>query len=239
MNSHPSAPLPLLALPGLLLDERMWRQQAAALAPGHSLTSFALTPQASIGELAEMALARAPAGRFALAGLSMGGYVALEIVRRAPERVAALALLDTSARPDTEEQTELRRSAIAASRSDFEGVVRALFPRLLHPAHTGFAALTGLLMDMALRIGREAYVRQQEAIIGRIDSRPTLARIACPTLVLCGREDAILPLEVSEEMHAGIAGSRLVVVERCGHMSTMEQPEAVTAALQEWLAPGG
>ena len=119
------------------------------------------------------------------------------------------------------------------------GILILVMPRLLHPAHTGFAALTGLLMDMALRIGREAYVRQQEAIIGRIDSRPTLARIACPTLVLCGREDAILPLEVSEEMHAGIAGSRLVVVERCGHMSTMEQPEAVTAALQEWLAPGG
>ena len=107
------------------------------------------------------------------------------------------------------------------------------------PRHTGLAALTGLLMDMALRLGREAYVRQQEAIIGRIDSRPTLARIACPTLVLCGREDAILPLELSEEMHAGIAGSRLVVVERCGHMSAMEQPEAVTAALQEWLDPAG
>ena len=94
------------------------------LAP-RPLTSFALTPQASIGELAGVVLARAPAGRFALAGLSMGGYVALEVVRRAPERVAALALLDTSARPDTPEQTALRRSAIAASASDFEGVVRA------------------------------------------------------------------------------------------------------------------
>jgi pimeloyl-ACP methyl ester carboxylesterase len=239
MNSAPSSALPLLALPGLLLDERMWRSQAAALAPAQRLVSFPLTPAASIGELAEAALARAPAGRFALAGLSMGGYVALEIVRRAPERVAALALLDTSARPDTPEQTALRRSAIAASASDFEGVVRALFPRLLHPAHAGLAALTGLLMDMALRIGRDGYVRQQEAIVGRVDSRPTLARIDCPTLVLCGREDAILPLEVSEEMHAGIPGSRLVVVERCGHLSAMEQPEAVSAALQEWLDDAG
>ena len=233
----PSLPsLPLLALPGLLLDERMWRQQAAALAPAHPLTSFAMTPQPTIGELAEMALARAPAGRFALAGLSMGGYVAFEIVRRAPERVAALALLDTSARPDSPEQTALRRSGIAASASDFEGVVRGLFPRLLHPAHVGDASLTGLLMEMALSIGREGYVRQQEAIIGRIDSRPTLARIACPTLVLCGREDAILPLELSEEIHAGIPGSRMVVVEKSGHMSAMEQPEAVNAALREWLA---
>jgi pimeloyl-ACP methyl ester carboxylesterase len=236
MNSRTAPPLPLLALPGLLLDERMWRAQAAALATAQPLISFALTPQATIGELAEMALARAPARRFALAGLSMGGYVALEIVRRAPERVAALALLDTSARPDTPEQTALRRSAIAASADDFEGVVRGLFPRLLHPAHVGDATLTGLLMDMALGIGRDGYVRQQEAIIGRVDSRPTLARIACPTLVLCGREDAILPLEMSEEMHAGIAGSRLVVVEKSGHMSAMEQPEAVNAALREWLA---
>ena len=236
MNSRALPPLPLLALPGLLLDERMWRAQAAALAPAHPLVSFALTPQASIGGLAEMALARAPAGRFALAGLSMGGYVALEIVRRAPERVAALALLDTSARPDTPEQTALRRSAIAASATDFEAVVRSLFPRLLHPDHADDAALTGPLLEMALGVGREGYVRQQEAIIGRIDSRPTLARIACPTLVVCGREDAILPLELSEELHAGIPGSRLVVVERCGHMSAMERPEAVNAALREWLA---
>ena len=236
MNSHPSSPLPLLALPGLLLDERMWRQQAAALAPGHSLTSFALTPHATIGELAEAALARAPAGRFALAGLSMGGYVALEIVRRAPERVAALALLDTSARPDTAEQTQARRAAITASASDFEGVVRALLPRLGHPSRVGDPALEATLLAMAREIGRAGFVRQQEAIIGRIDSRPSLARIACPTLVLCGREDAILPLEVSEEMHAGIAGSRLVVVATCGHLSAMEQPDAVNAALREWLA---
>lgn len=239
MNSRTLPTLPLLALPGLLLDERMWRAQVDALAPAHPLTSFPLVPHATIGELAEMALARAPAGRFALAGLSMGGYVALEIMRRAPERVAALALLDTSARPDTPEQTALRRSAMAASASDFEGVVRSLFPRLLHPDRVDDPALTGPLLQMALGLGREAYVRQQEAIIGRIDSRPTLARIACPTLVVCGREDAILPLEVSEEMHAGIRGSRLVVVERCGHMSAMERPDEVNAALREWLAAAG
>jgi pimeloyl-ACP methyl ester carboxylesterase len=153
--------------------------------------------------------------------------------------VAALALLDTSARPDTAEQTELRRSAIAASAGDFEGVVRSLFPRLLHPDHVDDPALTGPLLQMALGLGREAYVRQQEAIIGRIDSGPTLARIACPTLVVCGREDAILPLEMSEEIHSGIRGSRLVVVERCGHMSAMERPDEVNAAMREWLAAAG
>ena len=228
--------LPLLALPGLLLDERLWQHQAAALAPRHPVTSFALTPEATIAGLAAAALARAPARRFALAGLSMGGYVALEIVRQAPERVAALALLDTSARPDSAEQTRARRNGIADSARDFEGVVRALFPRLLHPSRIGDPAFEEPLLAMARRLGREGYVRQQEAIIGRVDSRPTLARIACPTLVLCGREDVLLPLEVSEEMHAGIAGSKLVVVETCGHLSSMEQPEAVTAALGAWLA---
>lgn len=227
--------LPLLALPGLLLDERMWRRQAEALAPAHPVTSFALTPHATIGALAEMALSRAPAGRFALAGLSMGGYVALEIVRQAPERVAALALLDTSARPDSAEQTQARRSGITASGRDFEAVVRGLFPRLLHPSRVGDPAFEAVLLSMAQRIGRAGYVRQQEAIIGRIDSRPTLARIACPTLVLCGRQDVLLPLELSEEMHAGIAGSRLVVVETSGHLSAMEQPEAVNDALRDWL----
>lgn len=228
--------LPLLALPGLVNDERLWQHQAAALSPRHPVTSFPLTPHTTIAELARMALARAPAERFALAGLSMGGYVALEIMRQAPERVAALALLDTSARPDSPEQTQLRRTAIAASVDDYEGVIRGLIPRILHPDHAGDPALVALLVAMAGRVGREGYVRQQEAIIGRADSRPTLGEIRCPTLVLCGREDILLPLALSEEMHAGIAGSKLVVVERCGHMSAMEQPKAVTAALREWLA---
>ena len=235
MNSAPSPPLSLLALPGLLLDERLWKHQVSALAPTHPVTSFALTPHATIGELAAMALARAPARRFALAGLSMGGYVALEIMRRAPERVAGLALLDTSARPDTPEQTELRKSAIAASASDFDGVLRALFPRVLHPSRVGDPAWEEPLLAMARGIGRDGFVRQQEAIMGRVDSRPSLARIACPTLVLCGREDVLLPLELSEEMHAGIAGSRLVVVEKSGHLPAIEQPAAVNAALREWL----
>ncbi|MEO6362734.1 MAG: alpha/beta fold hydrolase, partial [Caldimonas sp.] len=187
-------------------------------------------------ELAKMALARAPAGRFALAGLSMGGYVALEIMRRAPERVATLALLDTSARPDTAEQTQLRRTAMAASGRDFDAVVTALLPRQLHPGHVDDPGLRATILAMARAVGRDGYLRQQEAIIARADSRPTLPAIRCPTLVLCGREDQLIPLPMSEEMHAGIAGSRLVVVERCGHMSAMEQPEAVTRAIREWLA---
>ncbi|MEO7056921.1 MAG: alpha/beta fold hydrolase [Caldimonas sp.] len=228
--------LPILALPGLLDDERLWHHQAAALGADHPLTSFALTPQASMAELAEMALDRAPAGRFALMGLSMGGYLALEIMRKAPERVAALALLDTSARPETPQASELRRTVIAQSASDFGAVMTAFMPRILHPSRLGDAALVDLLEKMAAGIGREGFVRQQQAIMGRSDSRPTLAAIRCPTLVLCGREDLLTPLELHEEMATGIAGSRLVVLDGCGHMSALEKPAEVNEALRGWLA---
>ncbi len=228
--------LPILALPGLTNDERLWQHQRAALGDRHPFTSFALVPHTSMGELAEMALARAPAGCFALMGLSMGGYLAFELMRRAPERVAALALLDTSARPDTPEQTALRREAIAASSADYAGTLRGLLPRLIHPDHLDDAAITGTIADMAAGIGREGYVRQQQAIIGRADSRPTLATVRVPTLVLCGREDQLTPLALHAEMHAGISGSTLVVVERCGHLSALERPAAVNAALADWLA---
>lgn len=227
--------LALLALPGLLCDERLWQSQAAALAPDHPVTSFALVPHDSMAALAAAALARAPAGRFALAGLSMGGYLALEIMRQAPERVAALALLDTSARPDSAEQTAFRRAAIAQSAGDFDAVMRAFLPRLVHPSRLDDASLVAPIAAMARAIGRDGYVRQQEAIIGRTDSRPTLADIRCPTLVLCGRDDMLTPLELSEEIAAGIAGARLVVVENAGHMTTMERPAEVTAALRSWL----
>lgn len=232
-------PLPIVALPGLTNDERLWQHQRAALGERHPFTSFALVPHAGMGELAEMALARAPAGRFALMGLSMGGYLALEVMRRAPGRVAALALLDTSARPDTPEQTALREEAIAASAGDYAGTLRALLPRVVHPDHLDDPAVIGPFFAMAEALGRDAYVRQQRAIIGRADSRPSLAAIRVPTLVLCGREDALTPLALHEEMHAGIAGSRLVVVDRCGHLSTLEQPAAVNAALADWLARAG
>lgn len=227
--------LPLLALPGLTNDERLWRHQATALADRHAVTSFALVPHASMGELAEMALARAPAQRFALAGLSMGGYCALEIMRRAPERVAALALLDTSARPDTPEQTQLRHQAIAASATDYAAGIEAFLPRLVHPSRLADPSVMQPLREMAMGLGREAYVRQQHAIIGRADSRPTLAAIRCPTLVLCGRDDALTPLALHEELHAGMPGSRLVVLDDCGHMTPLERPDAVTAALRAWL----
>ena len=228
--------LPLLALPGLLNDERLWAHQVAGLAPEHAVTAVPTTSHDSVAGLAAAALERAPPGRFALAGFSMGGYVALEILRQAPERVAALALVDTSARPDSPESTAARRAAIERSETDFDGVIQALIEKMLPPSRHGDQALVELCRAMAHAVGRPAFVRQQEANIARPDSRPLLAQIRCPTVVLCGREDKILPLELSEEIAAGIAGAKLVVIDGTGHMAPLEQPDAVTQALRQWLS---
>jgi pimeloyl-ACP methyl ester carboxylesterase len=227
--------LPVLFLPGLLCDADLWTAQLAAVSAERPVAVANLAGADSMAGLAESALAAAPQ-RFALAGLSMGGYVALEILRRAPKRVAGLALIDTSARPDTEEQGRRRRGLLALARTgEFKGVTPRLLPMLLHPDRLEDAALTGRVMAMAARIGRDAFLRQQSAILGRPDSRPDLPRIGCPTTVICGRQDALTPLAVSEEMAALIPGADLVVVEDSGHLSTMEQPEAVNAALAAWL----
>ncbi len=188
-----------------------------------------------MSEMARAVLDAAPE-RFALAGLSMGGYVALEIMRAAPTRVARLALLDTSARADTPEQTDERRKLIKLSQSSrFYEVPCRLLPNVVHPGRLDDERLSSLVFDMAHAVGPEAFVRQERAIIGRPDSREDLPNITCPALVLCGREDATTPLHLHEEMASLIPGSRLRVIEECGHLSTLERPERVTAALRGWL----
>jgi pimeloyl-ACP methyl ester carboxylesterase len=227
--------VPCLLLPGLLDDARLWHHQVASLSALIRPVVADLTGADSMAALAESALDQAPAGRFVLAGLSMGGYVAMEIMRRAPERVAALALLDTTARPDTPEATASRRKLMALAETDFPAVTRTLMAQLVHPERRGDRALVQVITSMADDIGKEAFVRQQHAIIGRVDSRPALAGIECPVLVLCGREDAITPVEAHEEMAEVIPDAGLVVVERCGHMSTLERPEQVSGAMKKWL----
>jgi pimeloyl-ACP methyl ester carboxylesterase len=185
--------------------------------------------------IARRILAHAPP-RFALAGLSMGGYIAFEIMRQAPQRVARLALLDTSARPDTPEVSAARRVQMAlAAGGHLAEALDALVPRLLHPARHSDAALRAVLSAMAAELGAEVFLRQQQANIGRADSRPTLADIHCPTLVLVGEQDVLTPPERALEMADGIAGARLVTVPECGHLSTLERPDEVTRALLEWL----
>jgi pimeloyl-ACP methyl ester carboxylesterase len=226
----------VVLLPGLLCDQRLFAPQLPALAASVEPVVPDLTQDDSIGAMAERALAMAGPERFALAALSMGGYVALEIMRRAPERVTRLALLDTQARADTEEARSRRRGLMELSeKGEFLGVTSRLMPLLIHADRLGDTALTGLIQAMAESIGKEGFLRQQRAILDRPDSRPVLPRIACPTLVLAGREDAITPPELQIEMAQAIPQATLVLLPGCGHLAPLERPEAVTRQLLAWL----
>ena len=228
--------IPLTLLPGLLCDDALWEPQLAALSDIAEITVADLTRDESLPLMAARVLAEAPE-RFALAGLSMGGYLAQEIMRQAPERVMRLALLDTSARADTPERRSVRRGLIElAQKGDFKGITPRMLPQWLHPDHLADAALTRTVTEMTQRVGRDAYLRQMQAIMGRPDGREDLRRIGVPTLVLCGREDQATPLALHEEIAALVPGAALSVIERCGHLSTLERPQAVNAALRGWLA---
>jgi pimeloyl-ACP methyl ester carboxylesterase len=225
----------LVLVPGLLCTGALWAPQIAALSDTADCTLADHTRHDSMTGIARSILAAAPE-RFALAGLSMGGYIAYEIVRRAPERVERLALLDTGSRADAPERTAQRRDLIASA--EREGVRRAqelLMPSLIHPARRSDKPLVDTILQMAVDTGLAAFKRQEEAIIGRPDNRPFLPSIRCPTLVIVGREDALTPPELAREIADGIPGAKLEIIPDCGHLSTLERPEAVNRALRAWL----
>lgn len=225
----------LILLPGLLTDEALWAHQSETLSDLVSVRVADLSRDDSVAGMARRVLAEAPP-RFALAGLSMGGYVAQEIMRQAPERVERLALIDTAARADLPEQKERRRALIEMAQSrGLDEVGEQLLPMLVHPAHAGEPAVRNRVLDMGRRVGVEAFIRQQTAIMGRPDGREDLKRIGCPTLVLVGRQDALTPPKLAEEMAASLQRPRLVIVEDCGHLAPIEQPHAVSAVLRYWL----
>lgn len=227
---------PLILIPGLLNTEDLWRDQVSGLS---GLGDVSVTGEHrnfdSITAIAAAILEQAPP-KFALAGLSMGGYVAFEMLRQAPERILKLALLDTSARPDTPDKAAQRQETIRTAReSGLKRVLESMQPNLLHPRHAADPAIVMRLARMTAKVGVEGFARQQTAIMHRADSRPLLAHVACPTLVLCGRDDALTPPEHAQEMADGIENSRLVIIEACGHLSAIEQPAQVTEALRTWL----
>jgi pimeloyl-ACP methyl ester carboxylesterase len=228
--------LPLVLVPGLLCSARLYAPQIAALWQFGPVTVADHRRDSTMEAIAKRILADAPQ-RFALAGLSMGGYIAFAIVRMAPERVAKLALLDTSARPDTAEQFAGREKFIAMAQVGKLGdIVETLTPRFLHRNRSNEESLKRIVREMAVDTGAEAFVRQQKAIMARMDSRPLLASIRCPTLVLVGDGDELTPPELSKEICSDISAARLVVVPDCGHLSTIEKPDAVNAAFGEWLS---
>ncbi|MFM2422235.1 MAG: hypothetical protein RL291_765 [Pseudomonadota bacterium] len=227
----------LVLIPGLLLKADLYRDQLPML---HGLCHSVMVPDHSLDEtipkIAARILAEAPP-RFALCGLSMGGYIAFEIMRGAPERVERLALLDTMAVADTQERRAKRREAVA--RAEAEGIAAvstAFYPTWVHPKFHGDGALKARVVAMAEATGVDGFRRQQTAIADRADSRPELGAIHCPTLVLVGRQDDLTPVAEAETMAQGITGSRLEIIEDCGHLATMERPEAVNRALKRWLS---
>jgi pimeloyl-ACP methyl ester carboxylesterase len=227
----------LVLIPGLACTSRLYEPQIAALSQGRTIVVADHTRDDSIRDIAARLLQDAPE-RFSLAGLSMGGYVALEVMRQAPERVERLALLDTSARPDTPEASQDRERMIAlAEAGRFQDIHSKLWPRLVHPEHQADQALQDVVFGMMQETGADAYIRQQRAIMSRADSRPLLPGIEIPTLVLVGEGDAVTPPDIAREMAEMVEWASLVVIPESGHLSTLEQPERVNQALRLWLEP--
>ena len=225
---------PLVLIPGLSCDARLWQAQVEGLDDVARAMVGDTLSDASIAAMAQRILADAPE-RFALAGFSMGGYVAMEISRRAPERVARLALLDTTGDIDTPEMARVRRAAVTTAQSrGYEAVLRGSLNRLVHPETAN--EIGEEVVAMALGVGLETYIDQQNAIVGRADSRGELASLDVPALVLVGAQDRLTPPRYSQELAEIIPGARYAEIQRAGHMTPMEQPEAVNQALREWLA---
>lgn len=224
----------LVLLPGLLCDAELWAAQVDALGDIAAITVPDLTLDDAVDAMARRVLAEAP-DTFALAALSMGGYVAFEILRQAPERVTRLALIDTSAAPDDAARAAQRRGAIASLElGQFLGVSQRMLPQLVHARHVD-GPVGDRVRRMAERVGRDAFIRQQRAILSRPDSRPLLPRIAVPTLVAVGDGDRLTPPSESRSMHGAIAQARFHLFERCGHLPPLESPEETSAVLRAWL----
>lgn len=225
----------LVVVPGLNCTGALYSPQIAGLA---DIANCLVADHGGAADLAEIArdiLAAAP-DRFALAGLSMGGYVAFEIMRQAPGRVTRLCLLDTRCALDTAEDAERRRRTIELAESGrFESLHGILWPRLVHPSRGADAALEQVVLGMMRDTGPERFIRQQTAVLNRRDYASLLCGIAVPTSIIVGEADVITPVAASREMQGMIAGSVLHVVGDCGHLSTLERPEAVTGLMRQWL----
>ncbi len=226
---------PLVMVPGLRCDGFLYQPVITRLGGRIAPAIADISLDDSIAGMASRILAAAPP-RFALTGLSMGGYVVLEIMRQAPERVTHLALLDTNARPDSDERKQARLAEMELVRQGKSALVsRMALPGLLAPSHLD-GPVAEQVHDMAMRVGTDAYLRQQTAIMARVDSRPFLKDIGIPTLIGVGAEDNLIPLPFSQEMAEHIPGAELVVFPDAGHVPTLENPDAVTDAMKAWLA---
>ncbi len=236
MSAISSNGLPIVLVPGLLCTARLYAEQIPALWRFGAVTVADHTRDHSIEAIARRILAAAPP-RFALAGLSLGGYIAFEVMRQAPERVAKLAVLDSRVGAELPAQTAARLPLIELAKTGrFAEIPERLFPVFVHRDRLNDTALKSIVRAMAEETGPGAFLRETQAIMSRADARPVLSTITCPTLVLVGDGDQLTPPKLAEEIAAGIRGAPLVVIPDCGHLSTLERPAAVNQALAEWMA---
>jgi pimeloyl-ACP methyl ester carboxylesterase len=232
---------PLLLVPGLLCSPRLYAAQVAALGDiaEVAVPDWRKAPLSifdSWDKTASWVLDQAPAEKFALAGLSLGGMISVEIMQIAADRVTKLALLDTGMRSQSPTEQAIRRGRIRlADEGRFELVLGLQMSRFIPAYRLPDKALVDEVMAMCTETGVEIYKRQEALAAVRVDRRPDLPKIKCPTIVVCGRDDAATPLFMSEEIAAAIEGSELIVIEQCGHLITMEKPEETNAILRKWL----
>jgi pimeloyl-ACP methyl ester carboxylesterase len=226
----------LILLPGQLCDAALWSAQLTALADIAEIRVADLTRDDTVEAMAERVLAGAPP-RFALCGLSLGGYVAFEIVRRAGDRVTRLGLMNTSARPDTVDRSAEREHSVRAARiGTFKGVTAHFLPSILHPIHAADPEMAAVVLAMTERVGRVAFEKQQNAAILRPDCRPLLSSIRCPTLVVGGAQDQVTPPILQTEIAIDIRDARLEILDPCGHLAPIEQADTVNRLIRAWLA---
>lgn len=226
-------------VPGLLCTQTLFAPQIGALEGTLDISIGDHRLDETLSGVAARILDNAP-DRFIYAGLSMGGYVGFEVMRQAPERVTALILLNTSARADTPDKTEGRQAMIALAEAEgIDAVADAHLPALLSEKHLAREDLTSIVREMARKTGVATYLKQQTALMNRSDSRELLREIDVPTLVIVGAEDALTPPELAQEMADGIPGAELSVIDDCGHLSTIERPEAVNDAIRSFLEAKG
>lgn len=227
----------LVLVPGLLCTADLWRDQVNALSDITEITIGDHTQDDSMSEIAKRILAAAPE-RFALAGLSMGGYIVLEMMRQAPERITHLAIMDSRAVADTPEDYQRRLDFIrlVEQGSAFKGVTRSLLPTLIHKSRLNDEELVSRIFKMAEDIGKEAFLRQERALLDRPVLTGMLRTISCPTLVLAGADDKLIPPKIQREMAVEIPTAQYVEIPNCGHLPTMEEPEITSNYMRHWLA---
>lgn len=227
----------LILIPGLGGDATLWADQVRALSP--AIDVHATEAHFEADSIAAMAAAilDQDGGPMIVGGTSMGGFIALEMIRQAPRSIAGIALFGTSARIDPPETAAARRNMIATiERDGFDSFVQTGWRRAVHPSRHGDAGLAARIVNANRRIGVERYVAQVRAIIERRETVSVLASIACPAVVACGREDILMPFDDSRELAGAIRGAQLRVIEACGHMCSTEQPAAVSQILAELVA---